>query len=202
MIFYLYQQNSGSGKIINCNQVFILQFQNCLNKDTFSINRTGQTIYLITVTNIKNRYDIYNYHVYLIVKIDIKCLFHYLIWCGAVNKYIFKINVAFKINNLYLFVRIENSQWLFSSCKKGIKYWYLIFLLYFVRYEDIEFHSVVDKKEFEEADHIIKFQPPDACYIEVMRFRTRPPRARELPMQARCTFIMDGNKIEIRDFIY
>ena len=57
---------------------------------------------------------------------------------------------------------------------------------------------MVDKKEFDEADHIIKFQPPDACYIEVMRFRMRPPRSRELPMQARCTFIINGNKIEIR----
>ena len=36
-----------------------------------------------------------------------------------------------------------------------------------IRYEDIEFHNVVDKKAFEDEDHILKFQPPDACYIEV-----------------------------------
>ena len=67
-----------------------------------------------------------------------------------------------------------------------------------IRYEDIEFHSAVNQKAFEAEDHIIKFQPPDGCYIEVMRFRTRPPRSRELPMQARCTFIINGNKVEIR----
>ena len=42
-----------------------------------------------------------------------------------------------------------------------------------IRYEDIEFHANVDKSEFETNDHIIKFKPPDACYIEVMRFRIR-----------------------------
>lgn len=67
-----------------------------------------------------------------------------------------------------------------------------------IRYEDIEFHHVVDKKAFEAEDHIIKFQPPDACYIEVMRFRTRPPKARELPIQARCSFQIIGQKVEIK----
>ena len=69
-----------------------------------------------------------------------------------------------------------------------------------IRYEDIEFHNVVDKKAFEAEDHILKFQPPDACYIEVMRFRCRPPRARELPVQARCQFIIlkEKKKVEIR----
>ena len=67
-----------------------------------------------------------------------------------------------------------------------------------IRYEDIEFHNVVDKKAFEDEDHILKFQPPDACYIEVMRFRCRPPRARELPVQARCSFQIINKKVEIR----
>ena len=67
-----------------------------------------------------------------------------------------------------------------------------------IRYEDIEFHHVVDKKAFEEEDHILRFQPPDACYIEVMRFRCRPPRARELPVQARCSFSIINKKVEIR----
>ena len=99
-----------------------------------------------------------------------------------------------------------------------------------IRYENIEFHPLVDRKEFEKNDHIIKyefcritnlylhseivphampnfifilinyfyrFQPPDACYLELLRFRVRPPRARELPMQARCQFIMQGTKVRI-----
>ena len=67
-----------------------------------------------------------------------------------------------------------------------------------IRYEDVEFHHVVDKKAFEAEDHIIKFKPPDACYIEVMRFRCRPPRARELPVQARCSFSIINQKVEIK----
>eukprot|EP00094_Tigriopus_californicus_P003267 TCALIF_03142-PA protein Name:"Similar to stnB Protein stoned-B (Drosophila melanogaster)" AED:0.42 eAED:0.43 QI:0/0/0/0.8/1/1/10/0/824 len=67
-----------------------------------------------------------------------------------------------------------------------------------IRYEDIEFHQIVDKKAFETNDHIIKFQPPDACYLEIMRFRVRPPKARELPMQARCSFEICGSKVIIR----
>ena len=43
-----------------------------------------------------------------------------------------------------------------------------------------------------------RFRPPDACYLEIFRFRVRPPRARELPMQARCVFIVTGQKVEIR----
>lgn len=67
-----------------------------------------------------------------------------------------------------------------------------------IRYEDVDFHSIVDKKEFEKNDHIIKFRPPDACYLEIMRFRVRPPKARELPMQARCNFQITGQRVEIR----
>jgi len=67
-----------------------------------------------------------------------------------------------------------------------------------IRYEDIEFHSIVDKDAFEKEDHVVKFKPPDACYVEVMRFRTRPPRARELPIQARCSFQIIGARVEIR----
>jgi hypothetical protein len=67
-----------------------------------------------------------------------------------------------------------------------------------IRYEDIEFHSIVDSAAFESEDHVVKFKPPDACYVEVMRFRTRPPRARELPIQARCSFGIVGARVEIR----
>ena len=67
-----------------------------------------------------------------------------------------------------------------------------------IRYEDIEFHCIVDKAAFDGEDHVVKFKPPDACYVEVMRFRTRPPRARELPIQARCSFQVVGIKVEIR----
>ena len=43
-----------------------------------------------------------------------------------------------------------------------------------------------------------RFRPPDASYLEIMRFRVRPPKARELPMQARCVFQITGQRVEIR----
>ena len=50
-------------------------------------------------------------------------------------------------------------------------------------------------------NYFYRFQPPDACYLELLRFRVRPPRARELPMQARCQFIMQGTKVRIDNTI-
>ena len=64
-----------------------------------------------------------------------------------------------------------------------------------IRYEDVQFHPIIDRKAFEKNDHIISFKPPDATYLELMRFRMRPPKARELPMQARCVFQTSGNKV-------
>lgn len=39
--------------------------------------------------------------------------------------------------------------------------------------------------------------PPDACYIELMRFRVRPPKNRELPLQVKTKVVIDGKKVEI-----
>lgn len=44
----------------------------------------------------------------------------------------------------------------------------------------------------------IRFRPPDACYIELLRFRVRPPKNRELPLQVRTTLSVSGNKVELR----
>lgn len=40
-----------------------------------------------------------------------------------------------------------------------------------------------------------RFQPPDACYIELMRFRVRPPKNRELPFQLKAVWCVTGNKV-------
>lgn len=40
-----------------------------------------------------------------------------------------------------------------------------------------------------------RFKPPDACYIELMRFRVRPPKNRELPLQLKTTMCITGNKV-------
>lgn len=44
-----------------------------------------------------------------------------------------------------------------------------------------------------------RFQPPDACYIELMRFRIRPPKNRELPLQLKATWCVTGNKVSIKN---
>ncbi|XP_054261451.1 protein stoned-B [Macrosteles quadrilineatus] len=66
-----------------------------------------------------------------------------------------------------------------------------------IRLEAVEFHSCVQQDEYERT-RTIKFKPPDACYIELMRFRVRPPRNRELPLQLRVTMCITGNKVDLR----
>ncbi|XP_047099250.1 uncharacterized protein LOC124716751 [Schistocerca piceifrons] len=69
-----------------------------------------------------------------------------------------------------------------------------------IRLEGVEFHSCVQQDEYEKS-RIIKFKPPDACYIELMRFRVRPPRNRELPLQVKAVICVTGNKVEIKSEI-
>ncbi|XP_033150463.1 protein stoned-B [Drosophila busckii] len=66
-----------------------------------------------------------------------------------------------------------------------------------IRLEAVEFHSVVQQQEYERT-RTIKFQPPDANYIELLRFRVRPPKNRELPLQLKATWCVTGNKVELR----
>lgn len=63
-----------------------------------------------------------------------------------------------------------------------------------IRLEGVEFHSCVQQNEYERS-RLIRFQPPDACYIELMRFRVRPPKNRELPLQLKATWCVTGNKV-------
>lgn len=65
-----------------------------------------------------------------------------------------------------------------------------------IRLEAVEFHCCVDGEEFEVSQHI-KFKPPDACYIELMRFRVRPPKNRELPLQVKTKVTIDGRRVDI-----
>ncbi|XP_033221222.1 protein stoned-B [Belonocnema kinseyi] len=66
-----------------------------------------------------------------------------------------------------------------------------------IRLENVEFHSCIQQDEYEDS-RIIRFKPPDACYIELMRFRVRPPKNRELPLQLKCVMCVTGNKVDIR----
>ncbi|KAJ8934044.1 hypothetical protein NQ314_013619 [Rhamnusium bicolor] len=66
-----------------------------------------------------------------------------------------------------------------------------------IRLEEVEFHSCIQQEDYNNT-HIIKFKPPDACYIELMRFRVRPPRNRELPLQLKAQICVTGYKVELR----
>ncbi|XP_045111588.1 protein stoned-B-like isoform X2 [Portunus trituberculatus] len=65
-----------------------------------------------------------------------------------------------------------------------------------IRLEAVEFHCCVDGEEFEKTQHI-KYKPPDACYIELMRFRVRPPKNRELPLQVKTKITIEGRRVDI-----
>ena len=63
--------------------------------------------------------------------------------------------------------------------------------------ENVELHHSVSKEEYERSK-VIKFVPPDACFFELVRFRVRPPRSRDLPLAIRITFNMEGYKVGIK----
>ncbi|KAF0292661.1 Protein stoned-B [Amphibalanus amphitrite] len=65
-----------------------------------------------------------------------------------------------------------------------------------IRLEDVQFHNIIDLQAFKESQ-ILKFKPPDGCYIELMRFRVRPPRSRELPLQVKVKYTILQNKVDI-----
>ncbi|CDW56546.1 protein UNC 41, b [Trichuris trichiura] len=66
-----------------------------------------------------------------------------------------------------------------------------------IRFEECEFHSTVDKEAYD-RDQVIRLKPLDACFVEVFRFRVRPPKLRELPLRISATMNIMGSKIEIR----
>ncbi|CAI2353142.1 unnamed protein product [Caenorhabditis sp. 36 PRJEB53466] len=66
-----------------------------------------------------------------------------------------------------------------------------------IRFEALEFHSIVNKPEFEN-NQVIAFSPPDGCFFEIMRFRVRPPRNREKAMSVKAIMKIAGSKVEIR----
>lgn len=66
-----------------------------------------------------------------------------------------------------------------------------------IRLENCELHSCVSSEDFANS-RIIRFQPPDACSLEIVRFRVRPPRNRELPLQVKASMIVSSSKAEIR----
>ncbi|KAL2305862.1 hypothetical protein Nmel_003755 [Mimus melanotis] len=64
---------------------------------------------------------------------------------------------------------------------------------------DCHFHNCVKAQEFEQS-RIIKFTPPDACRLELMRFRTRY-NGQDLPFSVKAAVVVQGAYTELQAFI-
>ncbi|OON19899.1 adaptor complexe medium subunit family protein, partial [Opisthorchis viverrini] len=60
-----------------------------------------------------------------------------------------------------------------------------------------EFHSCVELDAYE-VDHMLKFFPLDGCRFELLRFRVSLRGNKELPMQVRTTYGIDGRRVSMR----
>lgn len=66
-----------------------------------------------------------------------------------------------------------------------------------IRMENVELHHCISKEEYEKSK-MIKFIPPDGCFFELVRFRVRPPKNRELPLAVKAIISLEGYKVMIR----
>lgn len=66
-----------------------------------------------------------------------------------------------------------------------------------IRVEAPEFHACVQAEAFD-VDQVVKLIPPDACHFELMRFRIRPPKNRELPLQVSAYMNITAAKMELK----
>ncbi|KAM6273140.1 stonin-1 isoform 1-T2 [Spheniscus humboldti] len=64
---------------------------------------------------------------------------------------------------------------------------------------DCHFHNCVKVQEFEQS-RIIKFTPPDACRLELMRFRTWY-NGQDLPFSVKAAVVVQGAYVELQAFI-
>lgn len=65
-----------------------------------------------------------------------------------------------------------------------------------IRLEACELHSTVDQETFDDVQsRLVKLTPPDATFFELMRFRVRPPRNRELPLQISANMSVTRTKV-------
>ncbi|XP_010003277.1 PREDICTED: stonin-1 [Chaetura pelagica] len=64
---------------------------------------------------------------------------------------------------------------------------------------DCHFHNCVKVQEFEQS-RIIKFTPPDAYRLELMRFRTQY-QGQELPFSVKAAVVVQGAYVELQAFI-
>ncbi|XP_068009761.1 LOW QUALITY PROTEIN: stonin-1 [Melanerpes formicivorus] len=64
---------------------------------------------------------------------------------------------------------------------------------------DCHFHSCVRAQEFRQS-RIVKFSPPDACRLELMRFRTGYT-GQDLPFSVKAAVVVQGAYVELQAFL-
>ncbi|KAJ1156965.1 hypothetical protein NDU88_009681 [Pleurodeles waltl] len=69
----------------------------------------------------------------------------------------------------------------------------------FIDIQEYHFHNCVRKDEFNHS-RIIKFTPPDACRLELMRFKTLHDAA-DLPFTVKAAVVVQGAYIELQAFL-
>ncbi|XP_029110245.1 stonin-1 [Scleropages formosus] len=62
------------------------------------------------------------------------------------------------------------------------------------------FHRCVNEGEFQNS-RLIKFSPPDACKVELMRYNTVSPTSSELPFSVKATVTVQGAYVELQVFL-
>lgn len=65
---------------------------------------------------------------------------------------------------------------------------------------DYHIHKCVHEAEFEDT-RLIKFSPPDACKVELMRYRTVSLGCGDLPFSLKATVTVQGAYVELQAFI-
>ncbi|KAJ8359748.1 hypothetical protein SKAU_G00162730 [Synaphobranchus kaupii] len=65
---------------------------------------------------------------------------------------------------------------------------------------DCHFHPCVNEAEFRRS-RLVKFCPPDACRVEIMRYRTASVGPTELPLSVKAVVTVQGAYVELQAFL-
>ncbi|XP_047459184.1 stonin-1 [Mugil cephalus] len=65
---------------------------------------------------------------------------------------------------------------------------------------DCHFHRCVNETEFQRS-RLVKFSPPDACRVEVMRYKTTVLGCTEIPLSIKAVVTVQGAYVELQAFL-
>ncbi|XP_026164817.1 stonin-1 [Mastacembelus armatus] len=65
---------------------------------------------------------------------------------------------------------------------------------------DVDFHKCVNEMEFQRS-RLVKFSPPDACRVELMRYKTKILGCTEIPFSIKAVVTVQGAYVELQAFL-